>query len=583
MTAISPRWDISQPDKAAVSRLTESLGLKHATTSVLVNRGVIGTEEAAAFLDPRLAQLPNPGSLKDMDRAVARTVAARVGGHSICIYGDFDADGMTSTALLAEFLALAGFDVRTFLPDRIRDGYGVHKQRLRELIEAGAKLVITVDCGIRSHDEVAFASSLGADMIILDHHEPDDVLPQAAAVVNPRRADCTSAFKGLAAVGVSFYFAGAVRRALVAAGLLAEGAIDLRQLLDLVAVGTIADVVPLLGDNRVFASAGLKRINESPRLGLVALKAVAEVDGRAVTAGTVGFALAPRLNAVGRLGDARVGLDLLMSRDPEEAKRTADLLNRENDARRDVLRIVLDDARGRVEASGGATRRAIVLAGEGWHPGVVGIVAARLVETYQRPTIVLSIDDGVAKGSCRSVRGFDIGAALARFAGMLDRFGGHPMAAGLALPLANLQAFTAAFLDFADLEVPLTSLVPRLAIDAILGSGDTDIPLANELARLAPFGMGNPEPVFASTGVILSESRIVGRDRSHLRMTFATDRGTIGGMWFQGAAAGQALSAGDKVDVAYAVEIDDRSGEARWKVRDCRPAGTRAFELGGLP
>ena len=584
MTASAPatRWDIALPDPASVASLVSSLGLRTPTATVLVNRGMIGTADAAAFLDPRLAHLADPATLKDMDRAVARTVEARRRSDPICVYGDFDADGMTSTALLAEFLETAGYAVTTFVPDRMRDGYGVHAQRLREIIEGGAKLILTADCGIRSRDEVAIARSLGADVIVLDHHEPDDQLPDASAVVNPHRRDCPSTFKGLAAVGVSFYFVGALRRALVDAGLLAEGAIDLRPLLDLVAVGTIADVVPLLRDNRVFATAGLKRLNDGPRLGLVALKAVAEVDGKTVTAGTVGFQLAPRLNSVGRLSDSRVSLDLLLARDPEQAKRCADLLDRENEARREVLRVVLDEARAKVEATGGATRKAVVVAGDGWHPGVVGIVASKLVEAYHRPAIVLSIEDGTAKGSCRSIRGFDIGAALAEFATMLDRFGGHPMAAGLALPTARLAEFTAAFLERADAVIPDEALVPRLAIDAMIEAGESDRPLAQELARLAPFGMGNPEPVFASAGVLVADARPVGRDRTHLKMTFATDRGPVGAIWFGGAVSEGAPSTGDRVDVAYAVEIDDRSGEARWKVRGCRPATAAQPGNGGV-
>lgn len=576
------RWEIARPDPFRVADLSRRLGLKAPTATALVNRGVSDVDSAVAFLDPRLTHLADPSTLKDMDRAVARAVEARRLDQKVCVYGDFDADGMTSTALLADFLEQAGYEVATFVPDRQRDGYGVHGERLREIIAAGTRLVITADCGIRSAAEVALAKSLGADVIVLDHHDPDDALPDAAAVVNPHRADCPSGFKGLAAVGVAFYFAGALRRALVEAGLLAAGVVDLRPLLDLVAVGTIADVVPLLRDNRVFATAGLKRLNEAPRVGLTALKAVADLDGRPVTAGTVGFALAPRLNASGRLSDPRISLDLLRAKDPEAAKRNAEALDQENDARREVLRGVLEEARAKVEATGGAARRAIVVAGAGWHPGVVGIVASKLVEAYHRPSLVLAIEDGVAKGSARSVRGFDVGAAIGRFEAMLDRCGGHPMAAGLALQTARLEEFTAAFLDHADAAVPDASLVPHLSIDGEVLPADADRALAEELARLAPFGAGNPEPVFASRDVTVREVRVMGKDRTHLRLSFDTPRGTRPAVWFGGAA--QAPRPGDRVDVAWSVELDDRSGDARLKVRDCRPAGgdDRALE-GGTP
>jgi len=568
MNPVASRWILATPDASNVEALRNGLGLRSATAAVLIRRGAVDPARAAAFLNPRLSDLGDPAGLRDIRKAVDRTVRAIESGERVCIYGDYDADGMTATALLFDFFGRVGLEVRTFVPDRALDGYGVNADRMRDLAADGVTLVITVDCGVRSHDEIAVARSLGTDVIVLDHHEPGDTLPDAAAVVNPHRADCTFPFKGLAAVGVAFYFAGAVRRELITLGRIAERAVDLKPLLDLVAVGTVADVVPLLGDNRVFAWAGLKILNDGPRVGLIALKAVAEVDGRPVTAGTIGYQLAPRLNATGRLSNPRASLDLLMSRDPEEAKRFADVLNRENEERRRVEQDVMARAIEQVEAAGGPKHRALVVAGVGWHPGVVGIVASKLVEQYRRPTVVIGIEDGVGKGSGRSVRGWDIGRALESLSSLLQRCGGHPMAAGLALDASRIDEFAAAFGELADRTVPEEALIPSLEIDATVSLGDLDRGLADELTRLQPHGMGNPEPTLAMMGVKLKETRRVGRDGSHVQVTFEDGGRTIGGIWFGGADA--APAPGSVVDVAFALGIDDRTGGTRLKVKGMR-------------
>ncbi|NOZ00771.1 MAG: single-stranded-DNA-specific exonuclease RecJ, partial [Deltaproteobacteria bacterium] len=425
--SIPARWIIAEPDHGALKNLQDALHLPELVARVLVNRGIETPEAATAFLAPTLKSLNDPLQMRDMDRAVRRVMDAFTGGETICIHGDYDADGMTSTALLASFFEQAGHPVRTFLPDRMTDGYGLNPDRLKEMVRDGVNLIIAVDCGTTAISEANLLKSLGADLVILDHHTPGPALPDAAAVVNPHRKDCEFPFKDLSAVGVAFYFAGAMRRALTDAGMLDRDGLDIRLLLDLVAVGTICDAVPLLSDNRVFVSAGLRLLNEGPRLGLAALKAVAGIRNRPVTSGIVGYQLGPRLNAIGRLGNPGIGLDLLLAHDPEEATRHADVLDRENEARREVGEEVLAQAFRQVEEGGGPLHKAVVVSGEGWHPGVVGIAASRLVETYRRPAVVIGVSDGIGKGSCRSIRGFDIGAALAGMSGMFIRHGGHPM------------------------------------------------------------------------------------------------------------------------------------------------------------
>jgi len=569
------KWILDEPDPARIDELIASLGLPVPMARALVNRGMEEPEAARAFLEPSLGRLHDPLLMRDMDRAVSRTMEAMDKGESICIHGDYDADGMTSSALLASFFEQAAYPVRTFLPDRIEDGYGLNPNRLRSLVSEGVNLFITVDCGVRAVKEAELLRSLGADLVVLDHHTPGDELPVAAAVVDPHRYDCEFPFKDLAAVGIAFYFVGALRRALSNAGRLDREALDVRRLLDLVAVGTITDAVPLRGDNRVLVSAGLQRLTAKPRLGLSALKAVASIGSRPVTPGVVAFQLGPRLNAVGRLGNPGVGLDLLLARDQEEASRYADELDRENQARRDVEADVVAQAFRRVDEAGGPAHKAVVVAGDGWHLGVVGIVASKLVERYQRPAVVISMGPDESRGSCRSVKGFDIGAALAKLSHLLIRSGGHPMAAGLSVASDRIDEFTEAFSDLADNEIGDEDLLPALHIDATLSFGDLDVALVNRLAQLQPHGIGNPEPLYAAFGVTVVETRRVGREKQHLQASFEQDGVTLPAIWWNGGTV-EGLDPGTQVDVAFNGMLDNRNGRPRLKVRHLRLASAES-------
>lgn len=559
-------WHELAPSPVLCSTIANALGVSPTMAAVLLNRGLTDPESAAAFLDPRLASLSDPSRLRDMDRAVARILQALQNHESIALYGDYDADGMTSTALLVTFFRMIGVAVEAFVPDRQRDGYGLNADRVRELALRGIRLLITLDCGTRSLDEARLAASLGMDLVVIDHHEVGPELPDVAALVNPCRADCTFPFKHLASVGLAFYFAGALRRALAGADW--PGPLpDLRDLLDLVALGTVADIVPLVQDNRVFTTHGLRRINQRPRFGMAALCAVSDLGGRPVTAGNIAFQLAPRLNAAGRLGDAHRGVALLLARDAEEAKRLAEQLDRDNADRRIIEAEVLAAAMTQIGPDGPA-HRAVVVAGRGWHPGVVGIVASRLVDQLQRPAVVIAIDpDGLARGSCRSVPGLDMDQALERVRAHLVQFGGHPMAAGVTLLPERIDAFREAFETVADEMLQDVPLGPNLRIEATLAIRDVAV-FAPEAERLQPHGMGNPEPVFAFRAVTLIESRRVGRDQSHLQVRFRDEQDTIAGIWFRAGATD--FLAGERVDVAASVFIDDTSRAPRLKVRDMR-------------
>lgn len=571
METRSARWVDADVTEESVECLVRGLGLHPTFARTLAARGISSPDAARRFLDPRLADLNDPASLRDMAAAVERMTRALDANERICVYGDFDADGLTATAVLAGVLESVGGDVLAFVPDRMTDGYGLHPDRIRDLAGRGVSLIVTVDCGIRGHDAIGVARDLGIDVVVIDHHAPEATMPPAVAVIDPHRPDCDFPFKDLCAAGLAFYTAGALRRALVARGRLAEGALDVRDLLDLVAVGTVADMVPLVGDNRILVAAGLKRLNEATRPGLAALKAVSGIDWRPVTAGTVAFALAPRLNATGRLGDPRAALDLLRASDDLEAQRHADTLQRDNDERRLVAQRVVEEAMARVEQAGGPAHRILVVWGEDWHPGVVGIAAARLLDAYGRPAVVIGIEDGVGKGSCRSVRGFDIGQALESAAPLLERFGGHPMAAGLTVRADRVPELAATLEALADATIDDEALRKTLRLDAWIGLDDAGVELADAFARMQPFGMGNPEPALAVRDVLLSNARVVGKDRSHVQVELDDGQHRRDGIWFKGAASVPAV--GTRVDVAFSLARDDRTGTARLRIRDMRATG----------
>jgi len=565
--AISHSWRFFGPDSKAVGRLQSEFGLSPTLASIVLARGLVSDAEISAFLDPSLSRLNNPFLFKDMEAAAARVAQAIAMRESTCIYGDYDADGMTSTALLKLFLAELGLDARTFLPDREADGYGLNTERLAELAASGTRLVICVDCGIKAVDAVEFAGSLGMDLVILDHHMPGTVLPRAVAVVDPHRHDCPFPFKDLAAVGISFYFCGALRRHMIDTGRLAAPGPDIRQFLDLVAIGTVADVMPLLQDNRILVRAGLERMNGAPRPGIAALRSVSEIRGP-ITSGSISFRMAPRLNASGRMSHPDTSLSLLVAGDDREAAAWADRLNVDNSLRREVGAQVLEEARRAVLSERTEDSFAIVAAGEGWHPGVLGIVAARLVEEFRVPSIVLSIDGGIATGSGRSVEGFDLGAALAELDRMLLRNGGHPMAAGLSLKMTEFDDFAREFKAIAALRLGGRTQARILDIDAIVTIDVLNNELLAEISSLEPFGIRNREPVLAASGVKIVQARRGGRDGSHLKLQFEQNGTVADGIWFGGADCG--LRTGMTVDVAFCLSPDLSGMKPSMKIQDVR-------------
>jgi len=518
-SALGRRWQPRSGETSRILGLAQRLGVSETVARILVGRG-IPEESAASFLDPKLRDLlPDPSHLKDLDKSVARLIAAIDAREPIAIFGDYDVDGATSAALLQGVLAAAGADVRHYIPDRMKEGYGPNAPALLKLRDEGAKVVITVDCGTTAHAPLEAARDAGLDVIVVDHHAAEARLPPAYAIVNPNRMDQDSAHGQLAAVGVAFLLAVAINRALRLAG---RPQADLLGYLDLVALGTVCDVVPLNGLNRAFVAQGLKAIQARSRIGIAALADVAGLQERA-QAFHLGFLLGPRVNAGGRVGEADLGVRLLTSGDAGEAADLARRLDGYNRERQRIEAEVLASAMAAAESQAGGD--IVVVAGEGWHPGVIGIVASRLKDRSERPALVIAIDGETGKGSARSGFGWDLGAAViaAREAGLLINGGGHANAAGLTVARTAIDPLRGFLAD--RLAAHLKSVERRTIVDydgtLTLAAANAD--LIGELDKVGPYGMGNPEPRFVFPAVRVAKADIVGE--RHVRCFLQDSRG----------------------------------------------------------
>ncbi len=566
-------------------RLAASLGVPNAVGRILWARGYRDAGQAERFLEPRLEHLPNPFELKGIDAAVARLQRALARQEPICVYGDYDVDGVTSTALLVSVLRNLGGRVDYYVPQRLVEGYGLNVRALEKLAARGTRLVVSADCGVTAVAEVDAAARLGMDVVVIDHHTASQDLPRAVAILNPHQPGCTFPGRELAAVGVAFHLLLALRRRLREEGWFASRPEpNLREALDLVALGTIADVVPLTGPNRVLVHFGLRELMQGRRIGVLALKSVAQIAGE-VSAGDVGFRLGPRINAAGRLDDASVGVRLLLSEDPREARRLAEELDRANTERQELQARIVGEAIARAEQLGPPERRrTLVVSSPGWHAGVVGIVASRLVERFHRPALVIAEEGGVAKGSGRSVEGFHLYDALARCAHHLTRFGGHRHAAGVTLDTARIAAFSEALEAQGRQALDAAQLSPRLRVDAELHPTELRMDLASQLRRLAPFGAGNPEPVFWCRDLAAHEVRLLpdkkGTGPGHLKLRLGEagarvsepdDRIELDAIGFN--LGGSSLPVGARLDAAFQLSIDTWNGAQRLqlKLKDVRP------------
>ena len=558
------RWVIAKPEPALAQALAGELHLAVPLAQVLINRGQGDADQASQFLQPQLRQLGDPFDLPDMSAAVDRILAAIERKERITIYGDYDVDGVTSSALLQFVLRVAGAVVTNFLPHRMDEGYGLTQDGIaRCWKEHQPQLLLAVDCGTSSVLEIADLKKRKVDTVVLDHHEPAEQLPDCVALVNPKRATSgDAAYKYLASVGLAFKLA----HALLKRDRQLSGQIDLRDHLDLVAVGTVADVVPLIEENRILVKAGLERLPHTQRIGLRALMDVASVPDE-VSPYHIGFRIAPRLNAAGRLADAMAALELLLTTDASRAKELAILLDNHNAERQRIEERVVDEAMAMARAQ--ERDRVLVLARDGWHVGVIGIVASRVQQEFYKPTVVIGIEDKLGKGSCRSVTGFSIVDALRHCAPLLERFGGHEMAAGLSVKAANIDPLRQQLNEFAAKALKEDDLHQRVKIDAVVTLDDLDADFFEQLARFEPCGPENPTPVFAVEGVQLRGApRVVGKN--HLRFNVTDGDTTAQAIWW---GRGDFELPQGKFDVAFTPELNEFRGveNVQLKVKDVRP------------
>ncbi len=567
--AARAQWRVAAPKPEIEQRLRGELNCSPLLARLLVNRGIEDPAAAAVYLDGRLSEhLRSPMLFRDMGRAAERLAAAVARGERIGVHGDYDVDGISGSAVLLRFFRALGADPVLHIPHRLREGYGLNETGVRRLAEAGARVMITVDCGAVSHRELELAGRLGMDAVVCDHHQVSETPLPALAVLNPIEATGGFPFRGLCGAGVAFYLALGVRMQLRESG--ATALPDLRRSLDLVALGTIADLVPIVEENRVLVKYGLRELANSQQPGVVALKAVSGVH--AMSTGAVGFRLAPRLNAGGRLDDATRCVELLTTTDRAQAERLATGLDEENRARQVIERQIVDEALAQVEAQGGIGDRAgLVLASPEWHHGVVGIVAARLVERYYRPTVVIASAgaQGLGRGSGRSIRGVDIHDVLRACRDHLVGFGGHRMAAGLSIRPEQIEAFAAAFSAAVAARTQAADFIPVREVDCELSLRDIDADCLAAIERLEPHGQANPEPVFVSRAVRVRSRRIVGE--THLKVSVEGDGRTIPAIGF--GMAERAVEVGDCVDVLYSPMLNEWNGSVavELRLRDIRP------------
>ncbi len=546
-----------------VERLAKELGVPAILARILLQRGVDNFEKARVFFRPDLEALHDPFLMKDMDVAVERLHQALQSGEKILIYGDYDVDGVSSAALLYLALSrLVGPKVSYYIPDRLTEGYGLSNVGIDYAAQQGVSLIVSVDCGVTAINEVKYANEVNVDVIVCDHHQPGDELPPAVAVLDPKRPDCSYPFKELAGVGVGFKLLQGLYQKLNLP------VSELDEFLDIVAIGSCADIVPLVDENRILVRHGLDRINYNPRYGVKALMETSGLDKREVTVGLVVFILAPRINAVGRMGDARRAVQLLTSNSLQKAREMARELEKENRTRRNVDETTFKEAQEIVETRlDPQNDYAFVLYKREWHPGVIGIVASRIVEKYYRPTVMISVIDGIGKGSARSIRNFNIYEAIKECSHLLTDFGGHKYAAGLTIKEENIPQFVECFKKVARERISPPDLIPQIQIDAEASLADFDERLVRLLKLMGPFGPMNLRPIFFSRDLrVVGEPMIVGNN--HLKMRLSQNGKEFDAIGFNlGDRIDQIQLNGGVLDCVYVVEENNWNGRKELQIR----------------
>ncbi len=572
MTAVSlptTQWRLLESDKAIQDMLVRELHIHHIVSRILTSRRILTSDDANRYLSPSLNDLHNPLLMMDMQKGVQRLIKAIYNKEKIVIYGDYDADGVTSVVVLLKFLREIDPTVSYYIPERIKEGYGLSKPAIDRMKAGNVKLIITVDCGISDHEQISYAGSVGIDTIILDHHEVPNTLPDAVAIIDQNRRECVFPFKDLAAVGIVFNFLIALRGKLRNDGFWENKKYpNLREYLDLVAIGTIGDICPLIDENRVFTKIGLDLITEGKRVGLRALKEICGIDTQVIDSGKASFCLIPRINAAGRVATANEAVQLLLTDDIEEARRIAqnlEIYNRKRQAmEKTILNEILDEIEKTIDPG---NVRSLVFASDKWHPGVIGIVASKLVDRYNRPTILISIKDGIGKGSGRSISDFNIYLGLKECDSLLLSYGGHRYAAGISIKEEDIKEFAIMLENVISKEINISDFVSQTNIDAICNLNDINHELISQIGRLAPFGSGNPEPILLVKNINVTSQSVVGNN--HLWMRLTGDGISYNSIWFNKGHLIDSLS-GSALDIAFTPHINNWNGayDIQLKMKD---------------
>lgn len=562
---------ITQQATEAANALAQEMGIHPVLGHLLLQRNIKTATEAKRFFHPVLSDLHNPFLMKDMDKAVMRLNEAIGMKERILIYGDYDVDGCTAVTLVYKFLHALYNNVEYYIPDRYDDGYGISNQNIDRAAAMGVKLIIILDCGIKSLNEISYAKELGIDFIVCDHHTPDDQLPDAYAVLDPKRADETYPYQDLCGCGVGFKFMQAFA---------IDNGLEFNRLtpyLELCAISIAADIVPIMGENRILAYHGLKQLNTAPSVALQAIMTTCGLEDKEITMNEIIFRIAPRINASGRIQNGSQTVSLLIEKDYQKALEKANIINSYNEARRDIDKQMTEEANAIVENIKNLEgKRAIVVYSETWHKGIIGIVAARLTELYHRPTVVLAIEDGVASASARSTGGFDIYSAIQDCKDLLQNFGGHTFAVGFTISSENIKAFAQRFENYVEEHILPEQIEPTLHIEHMLSFKDISRKFYSDLKKFRPFGPLNPKPLFATTDVYdYGTSKVVGRDREHIKLELVTGESSniMSGIAFQQSSGIRFIKSRRAFNICYTIEDNIyKPREAQLQIEDIKPA-----------
>ena len=555
------RWVLAPLDRPRVRALAQEFGCAPLTAAVLAARGIDTVRAASAYLSTDPAGLHDPLLFADMDKAVALVERAIANKEHIVVYGDYDVDGITATCIMVDYLRYRGASCEYYIPNRLSEGYGLSRTAMEELYQRGARLMITVDSGITANEEIAIARDLGIQAVVTDHHECHEELPGAGAVVDCKRPDCHYPFGSLAGVGVAFKLICALE---------GDAQAMLDRYADLLALGTVADVMPIVGENRILVAAGLKKMAHTGNIGLEMLLREAGMKGKRLTSSTISFVLAPRINAAGRMGQAELAAELFLTRDPVRAQALAAALCEQNKRRQNEENEILTQALARLRTEYNPTEdKIIVLAGEGWHHGVIGIVCSRLCDRYGCPVVLIAVDqDGTGKGSGRSVKGFNLFDALTSCEDLLDRYGGHELAAGLTIDADKIDTLRARLRDYAERHVTMADLIPQLHIDCMVEPEWITMENIEALSILEPYGMKNAEPVFCMKNMTVEDITPISSDR-HVRLTLTKDGQRWSAMLFGTGVGGLGFVEGSVVDAAFHLEINEFRGRRSIQLTIC--------------